>query len=107
MFLLFNLWYKAFFMVSMAAFLYRKPSVSAVSILKNKNYYMAKNNIEESQQQSQGVALGTQGNQDIGIPQGTKGSHRPKKGEEDRSIPNQDRSSASNQKGKESGRGQE
>lgn len=57
---------------------------------------MAKNNIEESQQQSQGVALGTQGNQDMPIPQGTKGSHRSKEGPEDRHIPNQDRSSVSN-----------
>ena len=68
---------------------------------------MGKNNIEESQQQSQGVALGTQGNQDITIPQGTKGSHKPERGDDDRSIPNQDRSSASNQKGKDNGRGQE
>ena len=68
---------------------------------------MANNKIEESQQQSQGVALGTQGNQDIKIPQGTKGSHKPKGGEDNRSIPNQDRSSASNQERKESVRGQE
>lgn len=57
---------------------------------------MAKNKIEESQQQSQGVAIGTQGNQDITIPQGTKGTHKRKEGPEDRQIPNQDRSSASN-----------
>ncbi|HEY1112254.1 MAG TPA: hypothetical protein VGE66_01790 [Chitinophagaceae bacterium] len=56
---------------------------------------MAKNKIEESQQQSQGVSIGTQGNEDITIPQGTKGSHRSKEGPEDRHIPNQDRSSAS------------
>ena len=57
---------------------------------------MANNKIEESQQQSQGIALGTQGNQDIKIPQGTKGSHHEKGGQDDRHIPNQDRSSASN-----------
>lgn len=57
---------------------------------------MAKNKIEESQQQSQGVAIGTQGNQDITIPQGTKGTHKSKEGPDDRSIPNQERSSASN-----------
>lgn len=57
---------------------------------------MAKNKIEESQQQSQGVALGTQGNQDITIPQGTKGTHKSKEDQEDRHIPNQERSSASN-----------
>lgn len=59
---------------------------------------MAKNKIEESQQQSQWVALGTQGNQDITIPQGTKGSHRSKEGQDDRQIPNQERSSATNSK---------
>ena len=53
-------------------------------------------NIEESQQQSQGITIGNQGNEDITIPQGTKGSHRPKEGTDDRSIPNQERSSASN-----------
>ena len=57
---------------------------------------MANKNIEESQQQSQGVTLGTQGNQDITIPQGTKGSHHQKQEQEDRSIPNQENSSASN-----------
>jgi hypothetical protein len=63
---------------------------------------MAKNKIEESQQQSQGVAIGTQGNQDVTIPHGTKGSHRSKEGPDDRHIPNQERSSAANS-GKGSG----
>jgi hypothetical protein len=59
---------------------------------------MAKNNIQESQQQGQGVALGTQGNQDMKIPgTATHGSHRSKEGKEDRHIPNQERSSAANQ----------
>jgi hypothetical protein len=66
---------------------------------------MAKNKIEESQQQSQGVTLGTQGNQDITIPQGTKGPHRKNESVDDRNIPNQDRSSARNQEDAEAGRG--
>ena len=57
---------------------------------------MAKDKIEESQQQSQDVALGTQANQDITIPQGTKGSHHKKEEQDDRHIPNQENSSASN-----------
>ena len=63
---------------------------------------MAKNKIEESQQESQGIAIGTQGNHDITIPQGTKGSHRSKERPDDRHIPNQELSSASNsEKGSE------
>ena len=62
------------------------------------------NKIEESQQQSQGVTIGTQGNNDITVPSGTKGSHQPKQGKDDRSIPNQDRSSAASQEGQERGR---
>ena len=57
---------------------------------------MANDKIEGSQQQSQGITIGTQGNQDITIPQGTKGSHHKQGGEDDRHIPNQDRSSATN-----------
>ena len=65
---------------------------------------MANNKIEESQQSSQGIAMGTQGNQDIPIPgPGTKGSHKEKEGADDRTIPNQDRSSASNQEKSKSG----
>jgi hypothetical protein len=59
---------------------------------------MANKDIKESQQESQGVTLGTSGNPDMTIPQGTKGSHHKKEGHDDRHIPNQDRSSASNQK---------
>jgi hypothetical protein len=66
---------------------------------------MAKNKIEESQQQSQGVTLGTQGNQDITIPQGTKGPHRKANNEDNRHIPNQERSSARNQEDAEAERG--
>jgi len=58
--------------------------------------FMANNKIEESQQQSQGVTLGSQGNQDMPIPQGTHGSHHSKSDKDDRHIPNQERSSAAN-----------
>lgn len=57
---------------------------------------MAKNNIQESQQQDQHITIGTQGNND----QPTRlGEMHPdqKTGNTDRSIPNQDRSSASSQ----------
>ena len=37
---------------------------------------MAKNKIEESQQQRDGVALGTQGNQDMTTPHGTEGDRK-------------------------------
>jgi hypothetical protein len=67
---------------------------------------MAKNKIEESQQQRDGVALGTQGNQDMTTPQGTEGIHKTKDNRQDHSIPNQDRSSASNQEGNK-GRGKD
>ena len=58
---------------------------------------MSSKNVQESQQQSQGIALGTQGNEDITIPQGTKGPHYKQEGPDDRQIPNQERSSATNQ----------
>lgn len=60
---------------------------------------MAKNDIEGSQQQGQGITIGTAGNNDMVIPgPGTHGSQDPKERTEDRSIPNQDHSSASNMK---------
>ena len=58
---------------------------------------MAKNEIEQSQQESQGFVEGGQGNNDIGIPNGTKGSHRKKTHPVDLHIPHQDQSSATNQ----------
>ena len=58
---------------------------------------MANHQNKESQQESQAITIGTQGNQDITVPQGTKGSHRSKEGLDDRHIPNQDHSSAANQ----------
>jgi hypothetical protein len=57
---------------------------------------MAKN-IEESQQQSQGITIGNQGNEDMITPEGTKSGHQQKEGTDDRHIPNQEKSSAANQ----------
>ncbi|WP_132053243.1 hypothetical protein [Pseudocnuella soli] len=55
---------------------------------------MAKNEIERSQQQDQGVTIGTQGNNDMVIPgPATHGSHEQERGSEHQ-IPNQDKSSA-------------
>lgn len=58
---------------------------------------MANNKIEESQQQSQGVTLGTQGNEDMPTPDGTKETQKAKNNPHERQIPNQDRSSAANE----------
>ena len=58
---------------------------------------MANKDIKESQQSSQGIALGTQGNQAGSVPDGLKGPHDKQGGQQDTSIPNQDRSSATNQ----------
>ena len=59
---------------------------------------MAKNNLQESEQQGQGITIGTQGNSDMGIPgPGAKGSHHSKETHDDKHIPNQERSSAGNQ----------
>ena len=58
---------------------------------------MAKNDIEGSQQQGQGITIGTQGNNDMVIPgPATHGPNEKPEGKEDRTIPNQDRSSATN-----------
>lgn len=58
---------------------------------------MAKNRIEESEQLSQGVTLGTQGNQDMTIPKSTRGGEAGNKNTDDRHIPHQERSSATNE----------
>ena len=65
---------------------------------------MAKKDIQESQQSSQGIAIGTQGNQAGSIPDGVKGSHQKKEGREDLHIPNQERSSANSQNKEETER---
>jgi len=57
---------------------------------------MADKNIERSQDDTQGIAVG-QSNEDQTMPVGAKGSHEPKNRTNDIHIPNQDRSSASNQ----------
>jgi hypothetical protein len=63
---------------------------------------MAKNEIEGSQQQGQGITIGTQGNNDMVIPgPGTHGSHEQQKTGNDQQIPNQDRSSATNNRNTE------
>ena len=65
---------------------------------------MASKNIEESQQQSQGVTIGTQGNEDMPVPGATHGNHQPKKNPVDLHIPNQEASSATNQRKAEDAR---
>lgn len=62
---------------------------------------MAKNNIKESQQQGQGVTIGTQGNNDMKIPgPAPHGPNEKSGGKGDRHIPNQERSSAASQEKK-------
>ena len=61
---------------------------------------MASKDIKESQQQSQGITIGTQGNEDITTPESTEVGHT-KTNKEDRHIPNQERSSATNADKKE------
>ena len=68
---------------------------------------MGSKNIEESQEQSEGKAIGKAG-RDMGVPDGQKGSHRPKNNPVDLHIPNQEASSATNQrKAEERREGQE
>jgi hypothetical protein len=59
---------------------------------------MSKKNIQESQQQGQGVTIGNQGNEDMVTPDGAQKINNDREQKNDREIPNQDRSSASNQK---------
>jgi hypothetical protein len=61
-------------------------------------HIMAGNKNEGSQQQGQGVVIG-QSNDDITMPQGAKGPQELKERgkESDRTIPNQERSSAANE----------
>jgi hypothetical protein len=66
---------------------------------------MAKKDIQESQQSSQGIAMGTQGNQAGSIPDGVKGTHQTKDRKDDRHIPNQERSSSSNVNKEDTDRG--
>lgn len=58
---------------------------------------MATKDIQESQQQGRGITIGTQGNEDQPTPLGDD-LHQKGGNQTDRHIPNQDRSSATNQK---------
>jgi hypothetical protein len=59
---------------------------------------MSKKNIQESQQQGQGVTIGNQGNEDMVTPDGAQKPEHSRAQQNEMEIPNQDRSSASNQK---------
>jgi hypothetical protein len=54
-------------------------------------------NISTSQQQGQGITIGTQGNENIPTPEGTQEPRQERGEQADRHIPNQDRSSAASQ----------
>ena len=58
---------------------------------------MSSKNIEESQQQQEGKAIGSAG-RDMKVPEGLGGNHEPKKHSVDLHIPNQRASSATNQR---------
>lgn len=67
---------------------------------------MSSKQIEDSQENREGKAIG-QANEDQTIPVGVKGSHRPKNYPVDLSIPNQENSSATNQRKAEDERQQD
>lgn len=58
---------------------------------------MSKSKHQESQQQSEGVTIGTQGNSNQPTPLGDDIHYPQQQRDEDHSIPNQERSSAANQ----------
>jgi hypothetical protein len=58
---------------------------------------MSKSKQQESQQQGQGVTIGTQGNEDQPTPLGDDLHYPQIREEESRGIPNQEKSSARNQ----------
>ena len=59
---------------------------------------MASSNVGGSQQQGQGVTIGTQGNEDMKIPgPATHGPHDKPQGKDELHIPNQEHSSKSNE----------
>lgn len=58
---------------------------------------MGSKNIEESQEQQEGKAIGQAG-RNMKVPDGLGGSHEPKKHPVDLHIPNQENSSATNQR---------
>ena len=57
--------------------------------------------ITESQQASQGINIGNQGNQGGAMPEGAQGPHEKQQIKDDKHIPNQERSSATNRKKEE------
>jgi hypothetical protein len=57
---------------------------------------MARKQITESQQSSEGKAIGSQGNQGGKMTTGAKGAQQQKTGKGGEKIPNQERSSARN-----------
>ena len=57
----------------------------------------SKSNMQESQQQGQGITIGTQGNEDQPTPLGDDLHQHRNERQDDRHIPNQERSSAANQ----------
>ena len=56
--------------------------------------------IKESQQASQGINIGNQGNQGGTVPEGMKGPHEKQNTSDDRNIPNQDQSYKRNEEKK-------
>ncbi|HEY0039893.1 MAG TPA: hypothetical protein VGB71_04470 [Flavisolibacter sp.] len=64
---------------------------------------MGSKDIEESQEQSEGKAIGSAG-RNMKVPDGLGGSHEPKKHPVDLHIPNQENSSATNQRKAEDSR---
>lgn len=61
-------------------------------LLSIKNDFMAKNNLQESQQAKQNVTIGIQGNEDTKVSHDTEGRQRSQD-QDDRHIPNQEQSS--------------
>lgn len=71
----------------------------------DKTFFMSKSKHQESQQQAQGITIGTQGNDNQPTPHGDDIQYPQIQQEEDRSIPNQERSSATNQQRSEGDKG--
>ena len=57
---------------------------------------MENKDIRESQQASEGINLGSSGNQGGSMPEGAKGSHHKNPAKEDIKIPHQEKSSKTN-----------
>jgi hypothetical protein len=59
---------------------------------------MSKSKQPESQQQAQGITIGTQGNDDQPTPQGDDINYNRETGDDGPAIPNQENSSATNKR---------